>query len=179
VYSSSAPWSFVDGTKPLVESDTTSTKLRFVDQLADRPTAALTLGTPVPGTVYLRSPTAGIQTRIGGDTSWGYNGTAYRVNANSQHPAQSETVLVPVRTDRAGRLAISVNTLDAKSTDRLELFVNGTRAGGLTPSAAAQPGQPATTTALTVALPAGLSVLRLRAQTGSVWVRDVVISAGR
>lgn len=178
VYSSSAPWSFSDGSKPLVASDTTSTKLQFVDKLNGRPQAALTLGTQVPGTVYLRSPASAIQSRIGGDTTWKYGGTAYRINANAQYPAQAETVLVPISTNRAGRFVLAVNTLDALTTDRLDVFVNGKLAGDVRPGVPTAAAQPVASSPLTVSLPAGLSVVRVRAKVGSVWVRDLVVSAG-
>lgn len=176
VYSSSAPWSFSDGSQPLVASDTTSTKMRFIDQLNGRPQAALSLGTKVPGTVYLRSPASGLQSRIGGDTTWRYGGTAYRVNANTQQPAQSETVLVPIRATKAGRFELRINTLDAASTDRLDVFVNGQRAGDVRPGVATAAAQPVASSPLTVRLPAGLSVVRVRAKSGSVWVRDLVVA---
>lgn len=177
VYSSSAPWSFSDGSRPLTRSDTDSTKMRFVDDVSARSEPQLALGTAVPGTVHLRSPSAFVQTRIGGNTTWRYNGTAYRINANAGHPAQSETVLVPIRTTSAGQFVLSMNTLDALPTDRLDVFVNGQRAGEVRPGVTTTTGQPVATSQLTVRLPAGLSVVRVRAKVGSVWVRDLLVSA--
>lgn len=179
VYSSSASWSFSDGSRPLTRSDTDSTKMQFVSDLSDalRPVPPFVLGTPVPGTVYLRSPDASIQTRIGGNTTWGYNGTAYRINANAQYPAHSETVLVPIHTRRPGTYSVSVNTLDALATDRLDIFANGQLAGQVSPGVTTTPGQPVATTSLAVRLPEGLSVVRVRARVGSVWIRDLVVSA--
>lgn len=178
VYSSSAPWSFSDGSRPLTRSDTDSTKMQFVSDLSDalRPVPPFALGTPVPGTVYLRSPDAGIQSRIGGFTTWRYNGTAYRINANAQHPAHSETVLVPIHTRRPGTYSVTLNTLDALATDRLDIFVNGQLAGQVSPGVTTTPGQPVATTSLAVRLPEGLSVVRVRARVGSVWIRDLVVS---
>ncbi len=179
VYSSSAPWSFSDGSRPLTRSDTDSTKMQFVSDLSDalRPVPPFALGTPIPGTVYLRSPDAGIQTRIGGGTTWKYNGTAYRINASALHPAHSETVLVPIHTRRPGTYSVSVNTLDALATDRLDIFVNGQLAGQVSPGVNTTPGQPVATTSLAVRLPEGLSVVRVRASVGSVWIRDLLVAA--
>lgn len=178
VYSASAPWSFIDGTKAQTTSDTTSTKMLVLDQLASRPQATLTLGTGVPGSVYLRSPSAALQTRIGGDTTWKYNGTAYRLNANPADLAKSETVLVPIRTTKAGRFALGLTTLDAQATDRLELFANGRRLGEVSPGTPVAAGQPTATTSLSADLPGGLTVVRVRAKAGSVWVRDLVVKEG-
>ena len=178
VYSSPAVWSFTDGSKPLVTSDTTSTKLRFIDQLRGRASAAPTLGTAVPGTVYLRAPDAAVQERIGGNTSWGYGGTAYRINANEVRPADSEMLLVPIRTEKSGRYTLALNTLDAKTSDRLEVFVNGVRLGELAAAASKPEAQPAVSMGLATTLPQGISVVRVRAKIGSVWVRDLVVRAG-
>lgn len=174
VYSGSSPWSFVDGLSLSTVSDTTSPKLQAIDALAKRPLPRVTLGTAVPGTVYLRSSISAIQTRIGGDTSWKFAGTAYRINANESDLSKSEMVLLPIRVVRPGHYQISMTTLDAATTDRLQLFVNGKLSGELLPIAD-NSGQPKETSSLTVALPEGLSVVRVRAGKGSVWIRDLVV----
>jgi len=174
VYSGSPPWSFVDGLSLSTVSDTTSPKLQAIDALAKRPLPAVTLGTAVPGTVYLRSSTSAIQTRTGGDTSWGFGGTAYRINANESDLAKSEMVLLPIRVAQSGQYQISMTTLNATATDRLQLFVDGKLMGELQPVADSS-GQPKETSSLAVALPGGLSVVRVRASKGSVWIRDLVV----
>jgi len=174
VYSGSPPWSFVDGLSLSTVSDTTSPKLQAIDALAKRPLPAVTLGTAVPGTVYLRSSTSAMQSRIGGDTSWGFGGTAYRINANESDLAKSEMVLVPIRVAHPGQYQISMTTLNAAATDRLQLFVDGKLRGELQPVADGS-GQPKETSSLTVVLPEGLSVARIRASKGSVWIRDLVV----
>lgn len=174
VYSASPPWSFVDGLSLSTVSDTTSPKLQAIDALAKRPLPAVTLGTAVPGTVYLRSSTSAIQTRTGGDTSWGFGGTAYRINANESDLAKSEMVLLPIRVAQPGQYQISMTTLNATATDRLQLFVDGKLMGELQPVADSG-GQPKETSSLAVALPGGLSVVRVRASKGSVWIRDLVV----
>ncbi|WP_144735463.1 hypothetical protein [Extensimonas perlucida] len=174
VYSGSPPWSFVDGLSLSTVSDTTSPKLQAIDALVKRPLPSVTLGTAVPGSVYLRSSTSAIQTRTGGDTSWGFGGTAYRINANESDLAKSEMVLLPIRVAQSGQYKISMTTLNATATDRLQLFVDGKLMGELQPVADSS-GQPKETSSLAVALPGGLSVVRVRASKGSVWIRDLVV----
>lgn len=174
VYSGSPPWSFVDGLSLGTVADTTSPKLQAIDALAKRRLPVVTLGTAVPGAVYLRSSTSAIQSRIGGDTSWKYAGTAYRINANEYDLAKSEMVLVPIHTSVEGKYQISMTTLDATANDRLQLFVNGKLIGELQP-AIDNSGQPKETSSLSVELPKGLSVARVRTSKGSVWVRDLLV----
>jgi len=67
-----------------------------------------------------------------------------------------------------------MTTLNAAATDRLQLFVDGKLRGELQPVADGS-GQPKETSSLTVVLPEGLSVARIRASKGSVWIRDLVV----
>lgn len=173
-YNSAAPWAFVDGLSLSTVSDTTSPKMQAIDALVKRPLPSVTLGTAVPGSVYLRSSTSAIQSRTDGDTSWGFGGTAYRINANESDLAKSEMVLVPVRVAKSGQYKISMTTLNATTTDRLQIFVNGKLSGELQPMADSS-GQPKETSSIAVALPEGLSVMRVRASKGSVWIRDLVV----
>ncbi|WP_024540072.1 hypothetical protein, partial [Comamonas badia] len=160
-----APWWFIDGTKNITVSDTTSPKLQFLDSLASRPVASPTLGTAVPGTVYLREATTALQTYIGGNTAWAYGGTAYRIQANTD-ALKSEMLLVPIRTTSAGRYTVALTTLDSPTTARVQVYVNGAIVGELAPAASSPAGAPATSATLSVDLPAGISVVRLRAKTG-------------
>lgn len=171
-----APWWFIDGTKQLTVADTTSPKMRFLDTLATRPVASVTLGTSVPGTVYLRDSDAAVQAYAGGSSTWGYSGTAYQLN-ELKGSVNNEMLMVPVRTTAGGRYSVALTTLDANTSSRLELFVNGTPAGEFIPGTSSPAKTPALSNAVTVDLPQGLSVIRLRARTGSTWVRDIVVQA--
>lgn len=169
-----APWRFVDASRSPTVSDTTSPKMRFLASLPDRPIAAPTLGTAVPSVVHLRAEGSDVRTRIGGDTSWGYDGAAYRIQAIEGDPI-GEMILLPVRASAAGRHSLSIQTFDAASSARVELWANGELVGDLVPGESSPSGEPAGSSALEVELLEGISVLRLRAKTGSVWIRDVVV----
>lgn len=170
-----APWWFIDGTKQLTASDTTSPKMRFLDTLASRPEAAPTLGTAVPATIYLRDVSTALQTYTEGGSSWGYNGTAYRIQ-DITNSVSNEMLLVPVRAASAGRYAVSVTTADTPAGARVQLFVNGALAGELVPGASTTAGSFVASNELQVNLPAGISVLRLRAAAGkNIWLRDLAV----
>jgi hypothetical protein len=178
VYSAAAPWSFSNGLLMATASDTTSVKLQAIDIIRQATPPAPTLGTAVPGTVYLRAPDNKIITRINGGTAWAYNGTAYRLVPHASIPAKSEFVLVPVRTSEAGTYKISLATYDAKATDKAEIFVSGKLAGEVTGTPGTV-GQTTATTEVSADLPAGISVIRIRAKAGTgLWVKDLIVSRG-
>jgi hypothetical protein len=175
VYSAAAPWSFTNGWNPITASDTTSTKFQAIDVIRTAAKATPTLGTAVPGTVYLRSSTSNVRFVLSSDGSWKHSGTAFRMLRNSTIPAKSEFMLVPVRTLAAGTYKASITTYDATVNDRIDLFVNGKLAGTVqgTPGAA---GQAFASTQIDVELPEGISVVKLRPKAGGeIWVKDLII----
>jgi len=168
VYSSSAPWSFTNELVPGVVSDTTSVKLQAIDAINATAKAAPSLGSLVPAKVYLKDTAA--QT-IGSDAAtWAQGGTTYLLRPG----VASAYILLPIRAAAAGSYQVSVN-VPAPVTGSVALHVNGTSAGtlDLTPDAANSAAQ---SSRLTVALPAGLSVLRLDTpKGGDIFVKDVVV----
>lgn len=169
VYSSSAPWSFTNELVQQVVADTSSVKLQAIDAINAKPKSAVTLGSPVPGTIHLKDPAT--QT-IGSDTAmWALDGSTYLMRPS----ANSSFVLVPIRTAAAGVYRISLN-IGAKVTGSLALFVNGT-SNGVINLAPVTNNTVTISSKVAVTLPAGLSVLRLDTPQGSgdIFVRDVVV----
>ncbi len=169
-----APWRFVDETRKPTVSDTGSVKMRFLDSLATRPAAALTLGGAVPGTVALRDAAVGVVHRGDSSGSWANNGAwLLRENGTTAH---NEFILVPVRAAQAGQYALSVVTLAQNEQPTLEVVVNGKSVGMVTQPAVAA-GTAVTSSAVSVTLPEGISVVRIRIHAGSeVWLRDLVLA---
>ena len=169
VYSGSAPWSFTNELIPQVVSDNTSVKLQAIDAINAKTRPAVTLGTSVPGTVHLKNPAS--QT-IGNDgASWALNNTAYLLR-----PSAVDTyILIPIKTTAAGTHQLSLN-VGTQLTGTVALYVNGARLGDIALSP-----DPANATAksskVTVALPAGLSVVRveLPRSTQDIFVVDLVV----
>lgn len=171
VYSSSAPWSFSNELVQQVVSDTSSVKLKAVDAINAKARPAVTLGSLVPKVVYLKDPAT---ETIGSNLAvWAQSGTTYllRPGATDHVPY----VMVPVRTAAAGTYRVSLN-IAAKVSGSVALFVNGTSYGliMLAPDAS---NTNTVSSKVAVALPAGLSVLRLDTPQGSgdIFVRDVVV----
>ena len=82
------------------------------------------------------------------------------------------------RAASAGRYAVSITTADASADARVQLFANGVLVGELVPGASRTQGSFVASSELSVDLPQGISVLRLRAAVGTnIWVRDVVVRA--
>jgi hypothetical protein len=176
VYSASAPWAFSNGLLMSTVSDTTSTKLQAIDAIRTGARPAPTLGTAIPGTVYLRDPNSKVITRINGGTAWRYNGTAYRIVPNATDASKSEFVLVPVHAANAGTYKISITSFDSVSGDRVEVLANGKLIGEITPNTGPA-GQAVQSPELSADLDAGVTVIRVRAKAGSgVWLRDVLVS---
>lgn len=177
VYSAPAPWSFTNGAANPTVSDTTSVKLQAIDAIRTNTTATPSLGTAIPGTVYLRAPSAKVIDIAAGGTQWGYNGTAYRITPSSGADAsKSEFLLVPVHAATAGTYKISLNTYDSTANDRVELFANGKLVGEIsaTPSTG---GQAIKSSEISAELESGVTVFRIRAKAGNgVWLKDVVVT---
>ena len=177
VYSSSTPWSFVNDILPNVVADTSTPKLQAIDTIRTSPNAAPTLGTAVPGTIWLHDSSAGIQ-RNGGD-DWRYNAQAFRFSADTTASGQafSGEALVPLRTTQAGTFTFALTTYPEVDT-RVELLINGRSAGFWMLAGTCGgicSGNPVTSGTLSAALPAGLSVVRIRPVSGQVWIQDLVV----
>jgi hypothetical protein len=171
VYSGSAPWSFTNELFQQVVSDTSSVKLQAIDAINAKARSVVTLGTLVPGSIYLKDPAS--QTISSDAAPWALNGTVYLLRPGAMHPAPY--ILVPLRVSKAGTFRISL-AVGAKVTGSVALFVNGAGAGpiDLTPDATKTAVQ---SSKVIVTLPAGLSVLRLDTPQGSgdIFVKDVVV----
>lgn len=174
VYSGAGPWEFTNGVTPGVVSDTDTVKLRAIDAIRLTRKNDVTLGQPVPGTVWLQDAATFRQSYGGTGGAWGYDGQAIRFGPGTRGPSFAETVLLPVRSTSGGTYGFSIRTYDAPANAQVELLVNGSSAGTWK-LAASSTGQPVASTALRVTLPAGLSVVRLRPLNNLVWIRDLVV----
>jgi hypothetical protein len=168
VYSSTAPWSFTNELVQQTVSDTSSVKLQAIDAINAKAKPAVSLGSQVPATVYLKDPAS--QT-IGADAAaWAVNGTVYLLRPGSNH-----YILLPLRTTTAGTYQISLNVA-SKVAGSVTAYANGISSGSI--NLTVNSNDTATLSSkLAVSLPAGLSVLRLDAPKGSsdIFVRDVVV----
>lgn len=169
VYSGSAPWSFSNELVQQVVSDNTSVKLQAVDAINAKTRPPVTLGTLVPGAVHLKDPAS--QTLAKDGASWALNNTAYLLR-----PATLGTyLLVPIQTTMAGTYQISLK-LGTQMAGTVAVHVNGASVGDIALSP-----DPVNTTAksskVSVALPAGLSVVRVDLPTGTqdIFVVDLVV----
>lgn len=171
VYSGSAPWSFTNELVQQVVSDTGSVKLQAIDAINAKPKPQVTLGSQVPGSIYLKD---GASQVIASDAApWALAGSVYLLRPGAVSP--SPYILVPVRVATAGTFKVSL-TIGAKVTGSVALFVNGASSGpiNLVPDA----NNIATVSSkVNVILPAGLSVLRLDTPQGSgdILVKNVVV----
>lgn len=170
IYSGPAPWSFSNDLVPQVVSDTGSVKLQAIEAINAKTRPPTTLGSTVPGTVHLKDPNS--QT-IGADgAQWALNNTTYLLR-----PMTAKSyVLVPVRTAAAGTYQISLHLGKKVSAGSVALHANGVNKGEI--ALFQDPANPsASGSKLSVALPAGLSVLRLDTPKGSqdIFVEDVVV----
>lgn len=175
VYSAAAPWSFTNGLSTLTTSETTSTKLQAIDAIRVAPQASPALGTPVPGTVYLRASNANVRHNLGSDGSWKHDGTAYRLLPNATIPAKSEFILFPVRTTEANTYRVSITTYDATLADRADIFANGKLVGTVVPTPGT-PGQAYPSSEIDVRLEKGITVFRVQAKAGpEIWIKDMIV----
>ena len=170
VYSGPAPWSFSNDLVPQVVSDTSSVKLQAIEAINAKPRPAPTLGTAVPGTVRLKDPST--QT-IGADgATWALNNSTYLLRPTSA----ATYVLVPIRTSAAGTYQISLRLGSKVNSGAVTLHANGVNMGRI--MLFQDPVNPtASGSKLTVALPTGLSVLRLDSPKGDqdIFVEDVIV----
>lgn len=170
VYSGSAPWSFSNDLVQQVVSDTGSVKLQAIAAINAKPRPATTLGSTVPGTVHLKDPSSHT---IGADGApWALNNSTYLLRPT----AAKSYVLVPIRTTAAGTYQISLHLGNSVSAGSVTLHANGINKGNI--RLFQDPANPsASGSKLPVALPAGLSVLRLDTPKGNqdIFVKDVIV----
>lgn len=176
VYSGAGPWDFVNGLPGATStvSDTDTVKLQAIDAIRLTRKNGATLGATVPGTVWLQDPQLFRQLYGGASGSWGYDGQAVRFGPGTRGAAFAESILLPVRTAAAGTYRFSLRTYDASAGAQVEMLINGQTAGTWTLPASAS-GQPVASSTLSAALPAGLSVVRLRSLNSAIWIRDLVV----
>lgn len=176
VYSVAAPWSFTNGLNNNTTSDSTSLKFQAIDSIKVAPKATATLGTAIPGTVYLRNSTSNVRFVLSSDGSWKHNGTAYRLLPNRLNPSKNEFMLVPVRATLAGKYRLSITTYDATVNDQVEILANGKLIGTVQPTPGAA-GQAYQSSEIEVDLPSGITVIMIRAKAGpEIWVKDLVVT---
>ena len=176
VYSGAGPWDFVNGLPGATStvSDTDTVKLQAIDAIRLTRKNGATLGATVPGTVWLQDPQLFRQLYGGASGSWGYDGQAIRFGPGTRGAAFAESILLPVRAAAAGTYRFSLRTYDASAGAQVEMLINGQTAGTWTLPASAS-GQPVASSTLSAALPAGLSVVRLRSLNSAIWIRDLVV----
>lgn len=170
VYSGSAPWSFSNDLVQQVVSDTSSVKLQAIAAINAKTRPPTTLGTTVPGIVHLKDP--GSKTIGADEAPWALNNSTYLLRPT----AAKSYVLVPIRTTAAGTYQISLQLGKNVSAGSVALHANGINKGEI--ALFQDPANPsASGSKLSVALPAGLSVLRLDTPKGSqdIFVADVVV----
>lgn len=178
VYNGAPPWEFVDSARPNTASDTRTVKLQAIDAIRQQPKTAETLGTLVPASIWLPAGRrAGIE--LDGGDSWRYDAQALRFVTGpvARGAAFSSSALIPVRAAQAGRFQFTLTTYPEADT-QVELLINGQRAGvwALTGSCGGIcNGPPVVSTAVSAPLPAGLSVVRLRPLSGSVWIKSLQV----
>ncbi len=170
IYSGPAPWSFTNDLVSQVVSDTNSIKMQAIETINAKARPATTLGMAVPGTVHLKDPSS---KTIGADgAAWALNNTTYLLR-----PASANAfILVPVRTAAAGTYQISLHLGSKVTNGTVTLHANGVNKGDI--ALFQDPANPsASGSKLAVALPAGLSVLRLDLPKGGqdIFVEDVVV----
>lgn len=175
VYTGSSPWSFTNGVSGATVSDTTSVKMQAIDAIkADTSPPVLTLGTLVPATVYLRDPSAKAVSTEGGTSAWGYDGTAWQLLRSASN--QGDSLFVPVRTAVAGAYLVSYTAYDTDPGEGLDVFVDGVLQGNAATVQGAA-GVAVRGQAVTVTLPAGVSVIRLRPSVApsEIWIKDLIV----
>jgi hypothetical protein len=170
IYSGPAPWSFTNDLVPQVASNTNSVKLHAIEAINAKTPPTPTLGIPVPGTVHLKDPNS---RTIGSDGApWALNNTTYLLRPTSVNPF----ILVPIRTAAAGTYQVSLKLGSKVSSGAVTLHANGINKGDI--ALFQDPANPsASGSKVAVALPAGLSVLRLDLPKGSqdIFVEDVIV----
>jgi hypothetical protein len=170
VYSGPAPWSFTNDLLPQVVSDTGSVKLQAIAAINAKTRPQTTLGNVVPGIVRLKDPSSNT---IGADDApWAFNNSTYLLRPT----APRSYVLVPIRIATAGTYQISLQLGKNVSAGSVALHANGVNKGEI--ALFQDPANPnASGSKLSVALPAGLSVLRLDTPKGSqdIFVKDVIV----
>ncbi|MFM2328114.1 MAG: hypothetical protein RLZZ494_217 [Pseudomonadota bacterium] len=179
VYSGSPPWDFVNDLNPGVVSDTSTVKLRTIDTIRMAPKAAPTLGTAVPGTVWF--PNGGsVGVQFDGAANWRYNGQAIRlpVTTGTGGKAFSGMALIPIRAEQAGTYRFSLAMYPEADT-QVELMINGELAGTFnipgTCGGICADNAYATSPVIKAALPAGLSVVRVRPVNNDIWIRRLIV----
>ncbi len=169
VYSSSAPWDFVNDKTLNSVADTSTVKLKAVDYIRTHEKPSSTLGTTLPASITLHDTDRGIIMESG--AGWGYDSTAYRFSPGID-AGHSEFGLIPVRSDTEASYQVRVSTYDAPEGGTLVLEAEGKQVGQWS-LPASNSGVAVLSEPITVTLPAGLSILRLRATNGTIWVKDL------
>lgn len=172
VYSGSPPWDFVNDKTPGSVADTNTLKLKAADYIRTHAKAAPTLGSLVPDSINLHDSNRSIIMASG--AGWGYDSTAFRLTPGID-AGHGEFGLIPVRSAQSATYQVRVTTYDAPADGVLELQADG-KAVGQWHLTASNSGQPAFSDPLSVTLPAGLSVLRLRSVNGLIWVKDLIVA---
>ena len=171
VYSGAHPWNFVNGATLNAVADTNTTKLQAADYIRTHTKAAPSLGSLLPATINLHDANRSIIMASG--AGWGYDNNAFRLTPGID-TGHGEFGLIPVRSAKSTTYQVRVTTYDAPTNGVLELQADGQSVAQwrLTASNSNLPVQ---SKALSATLPAGLSILRLRSVSGTIWVKDLII----
>jgi hypothetical protein len=180
LYSGPAPWSFSNGLNPKSVSDTNSVKLNAIDEITARAPAAATLGTMVPAIIYLKDAVSNV---IGADgAGWKLNNTVFRLSSST-----AGYVLVPVRTSSTAATATAATA--ANSTTNYQLSLNVPASSGAAAANVYIEGElvgsinvtdntsnlSVQTISIPVTLKSGLSVIRIVATKGEIFIKDLIL----
>ena len=171
VYSGAHPWNFVNGAALNVVADTRTTKLLAADYIRTHAKATPTLGSLLPDTINLHDTNRDIIMASG--AGWGYDSNAFRFSTGMD-AGHGEFGLIPVRSEQSATYQMRVTTYDAPANSVLELQAEGQTIGRWQ-LAASNSGIAELSEPITVTLPAGLSILRLRSLNGTIWVKDLIV----
>lgn len=174
-----APWWFIDGTKELIESDTTSVKMKFLDSLGTRPVAPVTLGRKVPTNIYAGDSDTSIQNV---NSAVDGSGEDMRFRLRYENTYQGVTtypkamLLVPIRAEQATNRTLKLVVWSSGAATKAKVWVNGQSVGVVEPGVVNSKNRPLTASGLSITLPKGLSVLRIQNVAGEeLNIRNIVV----
>lgn len=174
------PWWFIDGTKKHTKSDTASVKMRFLESLNGRPVVEVTLGRQVPTNIYAGDSDIFVEnmnSSIDGSGDDMRFRLRYVNTYNGVTTYPKAMLLVPLRAEKASSYSLKLVVRDSGAATKAKIWVNGQVAGVIEPGVVVNSKTgPLTTSGLPIALPKGLSVLRIQNVAGEeLNIRNIVV----
>jgi len=170
-YSGPAPWAFNNMLAFSTTTEIDTTKMTALEAIRTMPTVAPTIGIAAPSSIDLRANSALLRWNLPNDGPWKYNSTAFRMA--SDRVGNPYVILVPVNAATTRTYTATITTLQSKGNEKVNLYVNGKLAGVITPTAGPD-GTAVTSSAISIALTSGLSVIRLEHTSGDeIWVKNI------